>query len=225
MKRTVDANVDEAQRAIDALERRGISMSDVTDKLLVDGLASFQKSFDTLIAGLEKKTKALGKELADESIETRRVRARIHQPPSHVALLPNEDRLHARAVQLVARDAAQPHGGGAQRRPHQLLARHARAARRDDRAGPRRRRTSCGRPVAILGDLQGPRIRIGDLPAPRDARRRQRRRARARAAREQGDEIPVTYDRLADDVHVGDRILDQRRADRARRARRRRSRA
>ena len=25
-----------------------------------------------------------------------------------------------------------------------------------------------GRPVAILGDLQGPRIRIGDLPAPRD---------------------------------------------------------
>src|SRR5438309_7434460 len=25
-----------------------------------------------------------------------------------------------------------------------------------------------GRPVAILGDLQGPRIRIGDLPAPRE---------------------------------------------------------
>jgi len=38
-------------------------MKDVTDKLLVDGLASFQKSFETLIAGLEKKTKALGREL------------------------------------------------------------------------------------------------------------------------------------------------------------------
>ena len=38
-------------------------MRDVTDKLLVDGLASFQKSFDTLIAGLQKKTKALGREL------------------------------------------------------------------------------------------------------------------------------------------------------------------
>ncbi|HMI56486.1 MAG TPA: pyruvate kinase, partial [Gemmatimonadaceae bacterium] len=25
-----------------------------------------------------------------------------------------------------------------------------------------------GRPVAILGDLQGPRIRVGDLPAPRE---------------------------------------------------------
>jgi len=27
---------------------------------------------------------------------------------------------------------------------------------------------SCGRPIAILGDLQGPKIRIGDLPAPRE---------------------------------------------------------
>lgn len=61
--RTVDANVDEAQRTIDALERNGVSMRDVTDKLLTDGLASFQKSFETLLAGLEKKTRALGKEL------------------------------------------------------------------------------------------------------------------------------------------------------------------
>jgi transaldolase len=61
--RTVDADVDAAQRTIDTLERNGISMRDVTDKLLRDGLASFQKSFDTLLAGLEKKTKALGKEL------------------------------------------------------------------------------------------------------------------------------------------------------------------
>jgi hypothetical protein len=40
-------------------------MRSVTDKLLVDGLASFQKSFDTLVAGLQQKTKALGKELAE----------------------------------------------------------------------------------------------------------------------------------------------------------------
>src|SRR5436190_16834582 len=61
--RTVDAGVDDAQRTIDALEKNGVSMRDVTDKLLTDGLASFQKSFETLLAGLEKKTKALGKEL------------------------------------------------------------------------------------------------------------------------------------------------------------------
>ena len=62
------------------------------------------------------------------------------------------------------------------------------------------------RPVAILGDLQGPRIRIGDLPAAREL---------ADGSdvvlvpehRENGDEIPVTYERLPDDVHVGDRIL------------------
>jgi transaldolase len=65
VKRTVDANVDEAKGAIDALEKNGISMKSVTDKLLVDGLASFQKSFDTLIVGLQNKTKALGKELAE----------------------------------------------------------------------------------------------------------------------------------------------------------------
>jgi hypothetical protein len=61
----VDVNVDEAERAIKALESNGVSMRSVTDKLLVDGLASFQKSFDTLIAGLQQKTKALGKELAE----------------------------------------------------------------------------------------------------------------------------------------------------------------
>ena len=39
-------------------------MQDVTDKLLREGLASFQKSFDSLIAGLEKKSAALGREMA-----------------------------------------------------------------------------------------------------------------------------------------------------------------
>jgi transaldolase len=64
VERTVDRDVDEAQRQIDALEKAGVSMSSVTDKLLVDGLASFQKSFDTLLGGLETKTKKLGKALA-----------------------------------------------------------------------------------------------------------------------------------------------------------------
>ncbi len=63
VRRSVDANVDEAERRLQRLEALGISMADVTAKLLVDGIASFQKSFDTLLAGLEKKTKALGREL------------------------------------------------------------------------------------------------------------------------------------------------------------------
>jgi transaldolase len=63
VERTVDQGYDEARRTIAALEANGISMKDVTDKLLTDGLASFQKSFDTLLAGLRDKTKKLGKEL------------------------------------------------------------------------------------------------------------------------------------------------------------------
>jgi transaldolase len=59
-RRTVDADVDEARRTIAQLESLGISMRDVTDKLLADGVASFQKSFDTLIAGLERKSELVG---------------------------------------------------------------------------------------------------------------------------------------------------------------------
>ena len=61
---TVDAHLDEAVRTMAALEGVGVSMREVTDKLLADGLASFQKSFDTLIAGLEKKSAQLGRTLA-----------------------------------------------------------------------------------------------------------------------------------------------------------------
>jgi transaldolase len=63
VSRTVDKNVDAAERVIADLGKLGISIDDVTNKLLVDGLASFQKSYDTLIAGLAKKTKALGRDL------------------------------------------------------------------------------------------------------------------------------------------------------------------
>jgi transaldolase len=61
--RTVDANSPAAEGTIAELGAVGIDLRDVTDKLLRDGLASFQKSFDSLIAGLEKKSAALGREM------------------------------------------------------------------------------------------------------------------------------------------------------------------
>ena len=64
VRRTVDASVDQARDLIARLEKLGVSMKEVTDKLLSDGIASFQKSFDSLIGGLEKKSKVLGGELA-----------------------------------------------------------------------------------------------------------------------------------------------------------------
>lgn len=63
--RTVDADFAGAQRTLDELKAVGIDLTDVTDKLLHEGLASFQKSFDSLTVGLVKKSSALGREMAD----------------------------------------------------------------------------------------------------------------------------------------------------------------
>jgi transaldolase len=65
VKRTVDADVADAERTLAALATAGVDLDDVTAKLLRDGLASFQKSFDSLTAGLTKKSAALGQEMAD----------------------------------------------------------------------------------------------------------------------------------------------------------------
>jgi transaldolase len=62
--RTVDADMDAAERVLADLTALGIDMRSVTDKLLVDGIASFQKSFDGLLGGIEKKMSALGRSLA-----------------------------------------------------------------------------------------------------------------------------------------------------------------
>ncbi|MEO7997825.1 MAG: transaldolase [Gemmatimonadaceae bacterium] len=55
----VDVGVDEAERVLAQLEAHGVSLKKVTDTLLKDGLASFEQSFVTLQAGLERKRAAL----------------------------------------------------------------------------------------------------------------------------------------------------------------------
>jgi Transaldolase. len=57
--RTVNAKVGAAEGLLKEIEAAGISMREVTDKLLVDGIASFQKSFDELLGGLEAKVGSL----------------------------------------------------------------------------------------------------------------------------------------------------------------------
>lgn len=63
VRRTIDADLDGARRDLASLRAAGISLDDVTDTLLVNGLASFQKSYDSLIAGLAQKSGALGRQL------------------------------------------------------------------------------------------------------------------------------------------------------------------
>jgi transaldolase len=59
VERTVDKKVAVAEGLLKEIEAVGISVREVTEKLLVDGVASFQKSFDELIAGLESKIGSL----------------------------------------------------------------------------------------------------------------------------------------------------------------------
>jgi transaldolase len=64
VRRTVDVDLEGARRAIADLHEVGIDLKDVTDKLLREGLGSFQKSFETLTAGLDRKSATLGREMA-----------------------------------------------------------------------------------------------------------------------------------------------------------------
>ncbi len=59
VERTVDKRLGAAEGVIREIEAVGISMKDVTDTLLREGLASFQRSFDSLTEGIAKKMSAL----------------------------------------------------------------------------------------------------------------------------------------------------------------------
>jgi len=62
---TVNANMSEAERALESIERAGISMHDVTTKLITDGIASFEASSAALLNRLKQKAAELDVALAD----------------------------------------------------------------------------------------------------------------------------------------------------------------
>ena len=84
---------------------------------------------------------------------------------------PHEDRRHHRPRLARRRDARADGRGGHGRRAAELLARHARAARRDRPARARAPPTARAAPVAILQDLPGP--EAAHRPAARRTRRAQ----------------------------------------------------
>lgn len=80
---------------------------------------------------------------------------------------------------------------------HRLLIRNVRAAAR-----------RVGTTAAILQDLQGPKIRVGELPKRGVLLAKGQRITLSTAvARSDGDPIPVHYRRLHEDVSKGDRLL------------------
>jgi transaldolase len=55
VRAAIEQNIEKAAGDLAALERRGISMREVTHKLELEGVASFEKAFDGLTAFLERK--------------------------------------------------------------------------------------------------------------------------------------------------------------------------
>jgi transaldolase/glucose-6-phosphate isomerase len=53
LRESLEDNIDDARRTIAALECVGISLDDVTDRLLEDGVALFCKAFDSLLAAVD----------------------------------------------------------------------------------------------------------------------------------------------------------------------------
>ena len=59
LRRTLDRNVEDAHDTIRKVEAEGVSMKRVTDELIVEGVASFAKSFEDLIDTIESKRQEL----------------------------------------------------------------------------------------------------------------------------------------------------------------------
>lgn len=56
---TLDQDVQDAEKVIEALQGAGISLDQVTTKLLADGVSAFATSYDELLAGIEDKAESL----------------------------------------------------------------------------------------------------------------------------------------------------------------------
>jgi transaldolase len=65
VRRTVDQGLDQAYQLMDDLAAAGIDMKAVTHQLEDEGIASFAKSFDQLLAGVEGKRERLAQAVAD----------------------------------------------------------------------------------------------------------------------------------------------------------------
>ena len=64
VERTVDKGLDEAHEVMVTLAAHGIELDALTAQLEEEGIASFQKSFDALLAGVERKRAALAETVA-----------------------------------------------------------------------------------------------------------------------------------------------------------------
>ncbi|HYI15548.1 MAG TPA: transaldolase, partial [Thermomicrobiales bacterium] len=63
---TLQSGIDDAKAVFAGFEELGVSVDDITDTLVREGVASFAKSFETLLAGLDEKRERFKRESCDE---------------------------------------------------------------------------------------------------------------------------------------------------------------
>jgi transaldolase/glucose-6-phosphate isomerase len=54
LRSSLEDQLDEARATLEALERAGISLAEVTDRLLEDGVDRFKAALDTLLGALQR---------------------------------------------------------------------------------------------------------------------------------------------------------------------------
>ncbi len=106
VKRTVDEDMDEAHRIIDEMEALGISYDDVTTKLQVDGVASFVKSFENLLGGIEEKRIAFGAAQTSGAGSAGSYTDEVEEAVSRLAENKAASRLWSKDSALWSRDSA-----------------------------------------------------------------------------------------------------------------------
>lgn len=58
LRATLEADAEEARHVIDSLDRTGISLEEVTDRLVEDGITRFSRAFDLLLANLDERRRS-----------------------------------------------------------------------------------------------------------------------------------------------------------------------
>ncbi len=103
----IDKNLDDSRRVMDQLADVGISMDAVTKKLEDDGVAAFAKSFDSLIAVVESRRKAVvGPKAAKAARKAKPTRARGPRRKTRPARKVAKTRKTARKAKPARRKSA-----------------------------------------------------------------------------------------------------------------------
>ena len=148
----IDRDVDDARAILQRLASAGVSMDDVTHKLEIDGVAAFAKSYESLLATVEKAAAAAASE-SRHAAKARPKKAAPARREARAAKRPAKRKTRAKATKSRTRStagrrtkAAGRSKATATRRRTRSRARNGAGARRTPRSGAGRARATAKKP-------------------------------------------------------------------------------